>query len=112
MPDTHDADGSAVYKLEKADRDIIPGKDITLATTQDELATMLEVTGLTGYTAFTVDGMMNDDCDWTKADTKAITIKAVYKKMDSDATETAVPGTAKQVTLASAPSISTSGVIP
>ena len=78
------AEGTAVktdiaYKLAKAEYTKKPTETIDFTTTQAQLPSKLSMTKLGDVVGFTFDGDMNDNADWTKADTTSIKITPVYE---------------------------------
>lgn len=108
---TNKADAKLIYSLDKAKYELKEGAFIEIGTTQDELAANLELNAVPGFTAFTIAGFMNSGADWTKAETKSITISPVYTLTVADGTENPVANTQKQVTFTPSLAFTDAGVI-
>ena len=100
------------FKLDKATYGLIDGESVEITDTTNNVASKYEVKSLAaggaGITAFTFDGAMNSNADWTKL-VAGIEIKAVYTFANPDG-ETPVAGTGAMVNLSSAPTFTTGDV--
>ncbi len=81
------ASASIGYKLDKATYALKTGEIVDWSTTQSALANKLELSALGGTCAFTIDGVMNANADWTKAKATVLTITPTYDVKDADGTE-------------------------
>lgn len=101
------------FKLDQATYGLKDGESVEITDTTNNVANKYEVKSLAadgaGITAFTFDGAMNSNADWTKL-TAGIEIKAVYTFANPDG-ETPVAGTGAMVNLSSAPTFTTGSVV-
>ncbi len=81
---------NVAYKLGKATRQLKADEFIDFGTEAADLEDMFELTAVGGYSAFTIDGAMNTNTEWSKLETKTITITPTYEFEDSTGLEEAV----------------------
>lgn len=91
------------FKLDKATYALKSGSSITLGTdTGNSVADKYEISALAGsgkgITAFTLDGKMNTNTDWT-AVTAGVKISVVYEWKTAESTDTVLTGTGAMVQL-------------
>jgi uncharacterized repeat protein (TIGR02543 family) len=63
---------------------------IDFSTTAADIAEKYEMTGIGGYTGFTITGTMNTNTEWSQLETKTITITPTYVIADASGQETVV----------------------
>ena len=69
--------------LAAATYDVQDGETVDFDTTQEQLASKMEIKTLTGIKGFTITGAMNDKYDWTKLEAKTITLTPTYELIDA-----------------------------
>lgn len=108
---TNKADASIAYSLGAATYTLKNGESIDFDTTQEQLASKLEMSAIGGVAGFTLTGAVNADADWSEADATAITITPTYAITDPIGTEATVENTYNQINqAASTPTASVSSV--
>lgn len=88
---------TVAVSLNKAAYTLSENKAPTFDTTQDQFADMVVLKTLGGTAGFTFVGSMNENANWTKANTDAIKITPKYEITDATGEETHIDGTGKQV---------------
>ncbi len=81
------------FSLGKATYDVQDNQSIDFDTTQEALASKMEMTELGDVTGFTIIGAMNKNADWTKADVSSLSFAPIYDiSKDATGNETAAGG--------------------
>ena len=78
------------FSLPKATYTLKDDEFIDFSTTAADIAEKYEMTGIGGYTGFTITGTMNTNTEWSQLETKTITITPTYVIADASGQETAV----------------------
>ena len=78
------------FSLPKATYTLKDDAFIDFSTTAADIAEKYEMTGIGGYTGFTITGTMNTNTEWSQLETKTITITPTYVIADASGQETAV----------------------
>jgi hypothetical protein len=88
--DTYKGVAKIGYALDESEFSLKDGEVINFSTTQEQLASKLEMSALGGVAAFTITGALNKDANWTIADTAAITFTPIYTFEEASGEEEAI----------------------